>query len=93
MADHDEPRLIGPAGHPGHARGMAVGCVALLLGLIMTWAVAGYAVRDRPTRTEVNDALYWDGVVLGWGCVGIVLSFTVAIGVGLWAASRAGRKS
>ncbi len=91
MADVKEPRLIGPAAHPGYNRGLAVGCVTLVVGVAVSVAAALFAVRHQPARTEVSDALYWDGVSLGWLGAGSALSAVGAVGVGLLSAYVAGR--
>src|SRR5262245_1973584 len=73
----------------GMLPGCGAACLTLVIGFVVSWCAAEYAVRHRPARTEVNDALYWDFLWLQWCCGGNLVVVLVAVSVGVFVAHAA----
>src|SRR5262245_5012401 len=88
MAEERAPSERTIKGPTGTLQGCGAACLTLIIGFLVSWGAAEYAVRCRPARTEVNDALYWDFLWLQWCCGGNLVVLLIAVLVGVFVAHR-----
>ncbi len=63
-------------------QGCGAGCLTLIVGVFVSWCAAEYAVRHRPDRMEVSDALCWEFLWFEWCCGGSLVVLFLAVFVG-----------